>query len=192
VTAGLTAAWEGRWSGIRPIGHELSYAQPGRWIRFHSLPESKRYADTEAECAGILARHTTVMRELTGGIDEVLVVTCSWSGDQRPVEREPELEATSGAAEHWRSVLTDDSLPDEPQWTHLFVQSMRLDDERLSRLLRLVADDGTAGVIVADRDWRWLYHPYDGGADVGSLADGRAVLLRCCTRSCGRAAPQER
>lgn len=154
MTAGLTAAWEGRWSGIRPIGHELSYAQPGRWIRFHSLPESKRYADTEAEYAEILA--------------------------------------TSGAAEHWRSVLTDDSLPDEPQWTHLFVQSMRLDDERLSRLLRLVADDGTAGVIVADRDWRWLYHPYDGGADVGSLADGRAVLLRCCTCSCGRAAPQER
>ena len=33
-------------------------------------------------------------------------------------------------------------------------------------LLRAVADDEIGGVILGPADLRWLYHPYDGGADV--------------------------
>ncbi|MEV0456724.1 hypothetical protein AB0H89_16345 [Catellatospora methionotrophica] len=33
-------------------------------------------------------------------------------------------------------------------------------------LLRAVADDELANVMLAPPDLRWLYHPYDGGADV--------------------------
>jgi hypothetical protein len=36
----------------------------------------------------------------------------------------------------------------------------------LDDLLRAVADAEAFGVIIADEDLRWLYHPYDGGADV--------------------------
>ena len=33
-------------------------------------------------------------------------------------------------------------------------------------MLALVADDRTAGMIVASPSLAWLYHPYDGGGDV--------------------------
>ncbi|WP_406197320.1 hypothetical protein OH807_11765 [Kitasatospora sp. NBC_01560] len=36
----------------------------------------------------------------------------------------------------------------------------------LDRLLRAVADDAVADVVIADTDFRRLHHPYDGGADV--------------------------
>ncbi|WP_425586206.1 DUF3885 domain-containing protein [Streptomyces sannanensis] len=48
-TLSLDAAWESNWPGTLPLGHLLRSAWPDRWVRFHSLPESKRYADTEAE-----------------------------------------------------------------------------------------------------------------------------------------------
>jgi hypothetical protein len=42
----------------------------------------------------------------------------------------------------------------------------------------MVADDGTAGVAIADPEWRWLYHPYDSGADVIVESTARRDDLR--------------
>jgi hypothetical protein len=42
----------------------------------------------------------------------------------------------------------------------------RLHGVELSRLLCLVADDMTGGIIITTAKMRWLYRPYDGGADV--------------------------
>jgi hypothetical protein len=57
----------------------------------------------------------------------------------------------------------DDELP---IWTHLFVERIDESEPRLDTLLRIVADDATAGVIITNPKLTWLYHPYDGGADV--------------------------
>ncbi|WP_456695409.1 DUF3885 domain-containing protein [Aeromicrobium sp. P5_D10] len=47
----LTTNWQQRWPGVRPVGHELPNNVPDRWVRFHSLPHSKRYAATPSEYA---------------------------------------------------------------------------------------------------------------------------------------------
>ena len=44
-------------------------------------------------------------------------------------------------------------------------------------LLRVVADDETSGVVIAPSDFEWLYHPYDGGADVFLPSRERRDLL---------------
>lgn len=59
----LTALWRARWGGA-PIGCALSARHPDRWVRFHSLPDSKRYAETEQEYEVILDRHHRVLAEL--------------------------------------------------------------------------------------------------------------------------------
>ena len=92
--ADLTARWPTAWGDCRPIGHELRSCLHDRWVRFHSLPGSKRYAGSKKEYAEILGRHLTVLAELlardgTGAERELLVVTASWSGGprRRPVRR---------------------------------------------------------------------------------------------------------
>ena len=68
-TAEATArilAWEENWPGGHPVADELKYRFPDRWVRFHSLPESKRYPDTPAEYDELLHRHNTVLAELCG------------------------------------------------------------------------------------------------------------------------------
>jgi len=175
--ADLTARWTEAWGNCRPIGHELRTRLHDRWVRFHSLPGSKRYAGNEGEQTELLRRHLTVLAELlsrdsAGAERDLLVVTASWSDGPAPAPREPELARVLPAADHWTSIVTDDSVPGEETWTHLWVTATRFPGQDLPRLLRLVADHATAGVIITS-DLSWLYHPYDGGADVIAATPGQ-------------------
>jgi hypothetical protein len=59
------------------------------------------------------------------------------------------------------------------------VSATRLHSRELSQLLRLAADDGTAGVIITTAGMDWLYSPYDGGADIiAATAEHRNQLHR--------------
>jgi hypothetical protein len=48
----------------------------------------------------------------------------------------------------------------------LYVSAASLEPSTLNPFLRAVADDEIGYAIIAPLDLRWLYHPYDGGADV--------------------------
>ncbi len=137
-----------------------------RWVRFHTLPGSKRCPDTENEYGIILARHNSVLAELVTG-REVLVVTAGYSDAGRPREpcRSAETVAVHPGAAYWTSVCIDDEPGDE-RWMHLYVSRLSWSHGCLDPLLRQVADDVVANVLIADVALRWLYHPYDGGMDV--------------------------
>lgn len=138
-------------------------------MRFHSLSESKRYAESDAERTEVLLRHNVVIDELVArsanSVCTLAVVTCSWSDRSVPVLRDDEVHAVSPSAIHWQSVLREVNK-DEEYWTHLFVNAVEWNPGALDALLLLVADGVTADVILAPTDLEWLYHPYDGGADV--------------------------
>ena len=182
-TARLSEQWTAAWGDCPPVSYLLRGCLHDRWVRFHSLPGSLRYARNDDEYAEIMRRHMTVLAELLehGNADvghELLLLTASWSASPEPAAREAELSAAVPAASYWTSVLTDDSEP-EAIWTHLWVSATQLHGKDLSQLLRLVADDVTAGVIITTAEMGWLYHPYDGGADViCASADHKDQLRR--------------
>ncbi|WP_271220352.1 DUF3885 domain-containing protein [Streptosporangium carneum] len=166
----LTAAWRTRWGGS-PIAYELRDRHADRWVRFHSLPESKRYAETEDEYEIILDRHHRVLAEL--GSEEGLYVIAGYFEDARgrvsPDPRHP-------GAVPWLTIEPDDRsffvIP-----LRLHVSTTSHDRRILDPLLRAVADDEISYAIIAPLDLRWLYHPYDGGADViAPTAHERDVL----------------
>lgn len=47
-----------------------------QWVRFHSLPRSKRYADTLSEYQILLDRHNTVLSELKARDIYLFTATC--------------------------------------------------------------------------------------------------------------------
>lgn len=184
MVAALSARWQELWPTVPPIGHLLR--DHDHWVRFHTLPLSQRYPTNEAEYAEILHRHQTLLDNLRhdqpSNTPEVYVLTCSWSAVPTPIPRPAPLARTTPGATHWCSTHqeetddTDSDLP--PIWTHVFVDLLAWDDPRLHRLLRLVADDRTSDVILCDPDLNWLYHPYDGGADVITHAPAERDRLR--------------
>ena len=161
----LSALWERQWP--TPAGNvQLRSACQDRWVRFHSLPGSKRYPGDEAEYAIVLERHHTLLNELGPDDDELYVVTHEWNGDPEPVVRMSQLQEADPDARHWGSHVHDDEIPDDVLYEHQYISRRPRSREALDPLLRLVADDVIAGVGLAPPDLRWLYHPYDGGGDV--------------------------
>ncbi|PYC78629.1 hypothetical protein C7C46_15935 [Streptomyces tateyamensis] len=128
-------------------------------MRFHSLPESKRYAEDEAEYATVLGRYNAVLDELFAG-GEVYVITPAFTAS-------PDVPSHQSGADHWQTlVVQEDFDPEFRSYAHLFVVRRAWQHGCLDGLLREVADDQVAGVLVTDLQLLRLHHPYDGGADV--------------------------
>ena len=53
-----------------------------------------------------------------------------------------------------------------PSYWHVFLSEWSWQPGAFDRLVRLVADDVLANVMIVALDCRWLLHPYDGGMDV--------------------------
>ncbi|MER5639081.1 hypothetical protein ABT095_19200 [Kitasatospora sp. NPDC002227] len=134
-------------------------------MRFHSLPDSKRYAEHEGEYQVLLERQHTVLADL-GAPPQLVVVTCEWGDQVEPAGRPQELEALAPGT-YWRTVSEVDATdPGSQLHTHLYAGIMPNTTVALDPLLRSVADYRTADIIIAPVSLAWLAHPYDGGVDV--------------------------
>jgi hypothetical protein len=149
------------------MAHWLSGRYSDRWVRFHGLPESKRYPGNEAEYATVLGRHYTVLSELNPGPD-LLVITSEWTETEATTPQMwPRRSEVAPDAQHWRTLLEEpDEDPEYRSYTQLYIEVRPWRPGVIDVLLRAVADDELANVILAPTDLHWLYHPYDGGADV--------------------------
>ncbi|MFJ7496768.1 hypothetical protein ACIQZB_37550 [Streptomyces sp. NPDC097727] len=161
----LLARWEGKWQAEPTSAHELRAKHTERWVRFRSLPDSKRYPQDEAEYKVILERHNTVLDELFTGQD-VCVITTGWSDPGDPAVRSDNAVRLHPSSELWTSSLTDEPDPEYRICMHSYISCIRWQPACLDPLLRSVADDVSAGLIITDTNLDQLYHPYDGGADV--------------------------
>ncbi|MFB7620280.1 hypothetical protein [Kitasatospora sp. NPDC056181] len=168
--AELDGAWNRSWPECPPEARRLRHRFPEGWVRFHALPEGKRYATSDAEHAEILRRHHVLLEDLLGGVTVgggggLVAITCSWSATSCPTSRDSAVAVTTPGAVHWRS----DDLATEPgfqSWQHHYVSATDLHDPALDQLLLCAADDMTAGVILTEAACAWVVHPYDGGVDI--------------------------
>jgi hypothetical protein len=62
----FAAFWKGHYPGAFPVGWMMRVAEAEWWIRFHSLPLSKRHPETDAERAILLQRQNQLASEVLG------------------------------------------------------------------------------------------------------------------------------
>ena len=154
--ASLTGAWQARFGDQQPRGYFLRDSERERWVRFHSLPESKRYAESASEHAQVFERHRVVLEQLSDG-GPLVVIAADW--DWRDMAA-GWTRALLPKAWPWRASRDE---PDEPMTYFWVAEFATIDD--LRPLLRAVADDVGNALITAET-LDWAYCPYDGGADV--------------------------
>jgi len=140
--------WSEHFPDSPPVGFMLRQIYLERWLRIHSLPESKRYAETEDEYAELLLRHNIVATEALGEGSECYLIQGFW------------VEPNSGQ-DGWIVTI----LGEEQDLRFEVIETIWSRNQH-NALLREVADWKTANVVFASRDsWR-IYAPYDGGADL--------------------------
>jgi hypothetical protein len=138
-------------------------------VRFHSLPGSKRYAFEEDEYATLLERHNRILGELAQPGEAVILLSTGYSAESpEPSEPYPEVCALDPGAALWRTIAMHvvENDPEHPNYWHVFASRREWWPGVFDPLVRLVADDEVADIMMVDPDCRWLLHPYDGGMDV--------------------------
>jgi hypothetical protein len=153
-----------------PIAHELKHQLRDRWVRFHSLPDGKRYADSTDEWEELLRRARTLLDEASRPGDQMMVVTGLYGESGSVPSRSQAMAAVQPLAEYWCEV-PERSVPevtlDEPPWPwHLWVSWVSYEPGCFDPLVRRAADWEVVGVLIVATSSRIALHPYDGGTDV--------------------------
>ncbi|GAA0614045.1 hypothetical protein GCM10010174_34620 [Kutzneria viridogrisea] len=163
----LSELWRQQWPGCPPLAGTLKHVYRDRWVRFHSLPASKRYPEHEAEYDIVLHRYNSVLDELFHA-QEVRIVATDWSHNPEPPARSARHALWHPDARHWTSICTSEreTDPDFITYDHLYVSRTRWQSGLIDDLLRAVADDAAHGVMITSPSFDRIHHPYDGGADV--------------------------
>jgi hypothetical protein len=142
--------WNTLYPQTPPIAYLFKQRLANRWARIHSLPKSKRYAETKEERAEILRRQNTIIHQLIGKDTEIRVVSL-WMNDDNPLftMRQMDRLGMIALAEHETeydlyTYVTDWEPPDDI-------------------LLTMIADDAMRAFLIGPD---CLIAPYDGGMDV--------------------------
>lgn len=166
--------WNTHFDGHKPVGHHLRQSLHLRWARFHSLPESKRYAETDDEWAVLFERHHRIADEVLGGGARCWLVLC---GD--PEDRDPEdqnhLERYD--FEHWFSWWENDELGEAVEWPVYAAETIwragQFDDA-----IRKIAVWEEAFLLIVSQETQAIFAPYDGGIDLILPSGRQASILK--------------
>ena len=72
--------WKENYADLVPLGYVLrEHFFNDRWFRIHSLPKSKRYADSEDEKQIVLDRQNALITDLIGEQRDYLLLLSTWS-----------------------------------------------------------------------------------------------------------------
>jgi hypothetical protein len=180
----MLSAWDLRYPNCPPLGHVLRRAFPDRWVRFHSLPDSKRDPENDAELAEVLARHNRILGELVRPGERVVLLTGEYDESSKP-NRTPRDYHVGGVP--WRVCAMldpNDASIDEPSYFHVFADERVWRPGEFDPLVRLLAEFfWVPHFLVVAPDCRWVLHPYDGGMDI--IAEDRAERDRLASRFAG-------
>ncbi len=162
--------WRSEVTAVAPVGHALRQVLTPHWTRFHSLPDSKRYAENEAERKELRTRHLAVANVLFSPGEPIYVYRSRYYEKRLRGKEKHQL----AGRQLQESVM---QLP-----AHLGAQAVDEDDILYVRalttawqpdfyleLLQQIADDRESGVSVVAPQSKNIYCPYDGGMDVFSF-----------------------
>lgn len=164
----LNELWNKSLDGCAPLAHTFRDKFSDRWVRLHSLPESKRYPDLETEYQEVLYRHNKILNELSNKEEMLILIATEYSEKKEHDKLEKELDELMTDNIYWNSCLMEEPEDDDDDvsFCHQYIQEVRWEPSVFDDVLRLVANDEVANIMIFSSSTGWLYHPYDGGADV--------------------------
>lgn len=149
-------AWNTFHRNHLPISYPLRDLDPACWVRFHSLPKSKRYATAEKERFEVLRRANALTKRVLGeGGNAWLVQAFPLSSKNRDgaIDREFELQ------------LAQQFTFDEVDW-QIYAGECHWRSGQFDKLLTRIADDEVDCVFWMSSANGAMFAPYDGGTDL--------------------------
>lgn len=173
------SAFQADWERLRPgfpaIGYKLREGGAKHWVRFHSLPASKRYPESRREMDIVLSRADAMARYTLGHGDVWLVQADGRNVSELPYDQAPTpaFRTDYGAIRRFGLTLAAEWIePDEegdPDWNliwRFYAGRVRWSRRRFTTLMRNVAKDVALQTLWISPETGAVFSPYDGGADL--------------------------
>ncbi len=81
------AFWDKHYPDMLPINYLLKLQLKHRWLRIHSLPDAKRYAETTEEWNILLERQNTLFKNLMESNKQILIVSGIYSNTEKAFDK---------------------------------------------------------------------------------------------------------
>lgn len=154
------AAHRRAWPDWREM-YDSGSGGPQFWVRFHDLPRSKRYPDSDAEDRTVVSRKRAIISAVAAGDPDTLWVTTVGYGARRRTPAHPHPAIRRAMREPVWIGSTAIENGDESTWVSLFAA----DDDGLDAIILAVSDD-FGRVVLYPRSFTWMIRLYDGGCDI--------------------------
>ncbi|WP_277559413.1 DUF3885 domain-containing protein [Acinetobacter beijerinckii] len=175
--------WDQFYPNNLPISHLLKHYFPQSWLRIHSLPESKRYADTPAEYELLLDRHNEIITDCFGDDASIFIVSGHYFTFSRNIKAyDPafilpykfHLEQEINLKQ-----LNPEDYDDDEEDSFFRPYSIETiwQPKTHNELLRKIADDEVRAFMVSFEQ-NIIVAPYDGGIDFIIFNDAKRHALR--------------
>lgn len=151
-----------------PVSHLLKHRLSERWFRIHSLPESKRYAETPEEYAILLDRQNTLLADSIGSGQKCVLLFGDYA--DATDAHDPAVAAFQPTVVWSVPVASYDPDLEDPGDPALALRisyaPIVFVAGALNTLLLRVADWQLTNFMVVRTDGLRIVAPYDGGVDV--------------------------
>ncbi|WP_374382378.1 hypothetical protein [Dongia sp.] len=161
--------WTEVYGDHKPAGWMLRQAGSLPWVRFHSLPESKRYPANGEEEEIILSRAETLGDVILGEGAACWQVECRLKELIRPRTTLPATGVIS-------STFADDE--DRDLIWNVYVSQVIWRRETLTPILLAIAHDRVGPTLWMSRETGKIFAPYDGGFDLFPASSDEVIQLK--------------
>ncbi len=156
---------------VPPIAYLFKWRLSERWFRVHSLPSSKRYADTPIEWTILLDRQQSILADLSKEITQIILVTSFFDNDDSRFFDKFTEEVPVFSGLKFIQVEKVDLHKLEPDnysagmFCHPIATELALDAPQIEPILRAIANDEISAFFINPVSG-FIIAPYDGGVDI--------------------------
>ena len=175
---GFETFWRDAYGIIPPLGYRLrEHFVDSRWVRFHSLPESKRYADSDAEMETILERANALADRVLGdGAECWMIANNVPEQAEMLAKHHPKQQLVSDIfglkeSHSWKDPY--EAPEDQFLWI-TYARECLWQHGEFDQAIKMIADDIDTGVLWVSKQTKEVFSPYDGGTDL-IVQDSRSV-----------------
>jgi hypothetical protein len=178
----VNSAWESICGNFPPVAHLLKFEFNDSWIRFHALPDSKRYPDSEGDLKSIIEFHNSILSNFYQFNDVAYLITTVYieDPDSSRFREIPDIEQIDPNYSFWKTVSLHEveNDPDFPNYWNAFASEWKWENGIFDGIFTCVANDRLFNVLIVSPKSGLIYHPYDGGCDIisnDSIAINRII-----------------
>jgi hypothetical protein len=174
--------WSRFHDGHWPVGYRLRESGAANWVRFHSLPNSKRYADSDDERRILLERQNRLAAEVLKS-DSCWLVQAHWVTPAGMIDvadaNDPFAATRQFGLEPVFEFVEDDD--DEVVW-RVHGAPVRWTEGAFDALLASIAEGEAGPTLWMSEATGSIFAPYDGGIDLFLADAGQVASLKMTHR----------